>query len=166
MNSKIGYKSTSVLWVFFTNFETMTSKSKVYFFFERKGFSLTNRLTLKKFIESIFKTEKRKLETLNFVFVSDKKLLEINRQYLKHDYFTDIISFELSHPEMPVVGDIYISIDRVKENAVSLGVSFKSELHRVIFHGVLHLCGFGDKSKKEAGLIREKENFYLQKYLR
>ena len=106
------------------------------------------------------------METINFVFVSDKKLLEINRQYLKHDYFTDIISFELSQPEMPVVGDIYISIDRVKENAAGLGVSFKSELHRVIFHGVLHLCGFGDKSKKEAILIRKKENFYLNKYFK
>lgn len=154
------------MWVFFTIFETMTSISKVYFFFERKAFSLTNRLTLKKFIESIFKTEKRQLNSINFVFVSDKKLLEINKQYLKHDYYTDIISFELSTPGQPVVGDIYISIDRIKANASQLGVSFRAELHRVIFHGVLHLCGYGDKSKKEADIIRLKENFYLQKYFK
>ena len=153
------------MWVFFTIFETMTSISKVYFFFERKAFSLTNRLTLKKFIESIFKTEKRQLNSINFVFVSDKKLLEINKQFLKHNFYTDIITFDLSE-STEINAEIYVSVDRVRENAKILKVSFKSELHRVIFHGALHLCGYGDKTKAQKNEMSDKEDFYLDLYLK
>ena len=143
----------------------MSSKSKVCFFFEHKKFSLENRSKLKKFIESLFRKEKKKLTSLNYIFCTDTRLLEINRQFLKHNFYTDIISFELSdtgHSQ----GEIYISIDRVKENAKSLGISFKYELLRVIFHGALHLCGFKDKSKAEKKKIRGKEDLYLGLYLK
>lgn len=136
------------------------SESKVYFFFEKKGFSLENRSVLKNFICSLFKKEKTALESINYIFCSDKKLLEINKTYLKHDFYTDIISFDLS-PGPQKVAEIYISIDRVRENAKELGVSFKNELHRVIFHGALHICGYKDKNKKDRETMRAKENIYL-----
>lgn len=139
------------------------SESKVYFFFEKKGFSLENRSALKNFICSLFKKEKTALESINYIFCSDKKLLEINKTYLKHDFYTDIISFDLS-PGPQKVAEIYISIDRVRENAKELGVSFKNELHRVIFHGALHICGYKDKNKKDRETMRAKENIYLSAF--
>ena len=138
----------------------MRSKSKVYFFFEKTGFSLRNRSDLKNYIESLFKKEKTPLRLINYVFCSDKRLLDINKTYLKHDFYTDIISFDLSS-EPQKVAEIYISVDRVRENAQALGVSFKNELHRVIFHGALHICGYKDKNKKDRELMRKKENAYL-----
>ncbi len=126
---------------------------------------MTRRTILKKNIQVIFRKEGKNLEFINFVFCSDKVLLKINRKYLKHDYYTDIITFDLSETGA-VMGDIYISIDRVSENARKLGVSFKSEIHRVIFHGVLHLCGYNDKTKAEMKKIRKKEEFYLAMYLK
>lgn len=142
----------------------MPSQSKVCFFFETRGFSLENRNNLKTQIESLFKKEGKKLESLNYVFCTDKRLLEINRQYLQHDYYTDIISFDLSAGPA-TMGEIYISIDRVRDNARTLGVSFKAELHRVIFHGALHLCGYGDKKKEEVVVMRKKEDYWLSRYL-
>lgn len=103
------------------------------------------------------------LESLNYIFVDDKRLLAINRDYLKHDYYTDIISFDLSAGPSKT-GEIYISIDRVKDNARQLGLSFKSELHRVVFHGALHLCGYKDKSARDSKLMRQKEEEYLALY--
>ncbi len=143
----------------------MPSKSKVCFFFEEKVFSLQSRAELKAFIEILFKKEKKKLGSINYIFCSDKRLLEINQQFLRHDYYTDIITFDLSETDF-TQAEIYISIDRVKDNAKTEGVSFKSELHRVIFHGALHLCGYKDKSKREALQMREKESFYLLKYFK
>jgi rRNA maturation RNase YbeY len=141
----------------------MPSQSKVCFFFETRGFSLETRNRLKTQIESLFKKEGKKLESLNYIFCSDKRLLEINRQYLQHDFYTDIISFDLSAGPA-TMGEIYISIDRVRENARTLGVSFKSEIHRVIFHGALHLCGYGDKKKDEVVTMRKKEDYWLSRY--
>ncbi len=151
---------------FFTNFENMTlsaSKSKVCFFFQDAKASLTDRINLKKHIRFIFNNEGKKLESLNYIFCTDIALLEINRKYLKHDFYTDIITFDLSETET-VRAEIYISLDRVRENALKLGISFKSELHRVIFHGILHLCGYNDKTIAEKKKIREKEDYYLNKY--
>ena len=141
----------------------MSSKSKVYFFYEKSGFGLTQREYLKVFIGELFKKEKKALLNLNYIFCSDKRLLEINKQYLNHDYYTDIITFDLSETN-ETIGEIYISIDRVKDNAKINGTSFRSELHRVIFHGALHLCGYGDKKPKEKALMTEKENKYLSLY--
>jgi len=125
---------------------------------------LTNRLTLKKFIESIFKTEKRQLNSINFVFVSDKKLLEINKQYLKHDYYTDIISFEISNDPAGKIAEIYISTDRIRDNAPRFKTTLLKELHRVIFHGILHICGYKDKTAPEQQIMTQKEDYYLDLY--
>ena len=143
----------------------MPSKSKVCFFFQGVKVTLANRAELKKFIQSIFKKEGKELASINYIFCKDKALLEINRQFLLHDFYTDIVTFDLSESNA-VQAEVYISIDRIKENAGGLGVSFKSELHRVIFHGVLHLCGYKDKSKEEKEKMGQKEEFYLARYLK
>jgi rRNA maturation RNase YbeY len=140
----------------------MASQSKVCFFFEVRA-ALAERTRLKKFIESIFKKENQKLQYVNYIFCSDKRVLDINRQFLKHDYYTDIITFDLSESAV-ITAEVYISVDRVRDNAKTLGVSFQQELHRVIFHGALHLCGYGDKTKKEREVMREKENLNLNLY--
>jgi probable rRNA maturation factor len=143
----------------------MGSKSKVYFFFDNVRISLNNRAALKKFIEFIFKKEKKRLAGLNYVFCSDKRLLEINQQYLAHDYYTDIITFDLSENEKEVIGEVYISVDRVRNNAITGGHRLSVEMLRVIFHGVLHLCGYSDKKGVEKAAMREREDFYIHKYL-
>jgi rRNA maturation RNase YbeY len=140
-----------------------SSQSKVCFFFNGVKVSLTNRSQLKKYVKSIFKKEGKKLEYVNYIFCTDKALLEINRQFLLHDFYTDIITFNLSESNA-IQAEIYISVERVKENAFELGISFKSEIRRVIFHGVLHLCGYKDKSKAEKHKMRGKEESYLKKY--
>lgn len=141
----------------------MPSPSKVCFFYEKRGFTLENRTRLKRFIESLFRKEKRSLGSINYIFCSDQRLLEINRQYLQHDYYTDIITFDLSSGSA-TQAEVYISIDRVRDNAKSLGNSFRSELHRVIFHGALHLCGYGDKSPREQVKMRVAEDRWLSIY--
>jgi probable rRNA maturation factor len=151
----------------FTNFEIMypPSTSSISFFYETPV-SLSDRTALKAFIKGMFKKEKKAVANLNYIFCSDERLLEINRQFLQHDYYTDIITFELSVPGSPVEGEIYISIDRVKDNALQHGTSLKRELHRVIFHGVLHLCGYKDKSTAQEKEMRAKEDHYLNRYFK
>jgi rRNA maturation RNase YbeY len=127
--------------------------------------SLTQRTLIKEVIRHLFKKEGTSLEQLTYIFCSDEYLLEINRQYLQHNYFTDIITFDLSEKRAGVTGEIYISVDRVKENARNFKVSFKQELLRVIFHGALHLCGYKDKSAKEETLMRKAEDKYLHYFL-
>jgi probable rRNA maturation factor len=138
------------------------SQAKIYFFYDNVRFTLSNRGLLKKFIEGMFKKERKKLGSLNYIFCSDERLLQINRNYLKHDYYTDIISFDLSEPGSKVIeGEIYISIERVRNNAKTLGLTFTQELKRVLFHGALHLCGYKDKSPRDIKLMRLKEDKYL-----
>ena len=141
---------------------TSSTKSKVCFFF-KTPVSLKNRTKLKKFIEAAFRKEKKKFKSLNYIFCDDEELLQINRQYLKHDYYTDIITFELSKKGDPVEGEIYISIDRVKDNSEQLDEPFYKELQRVIFHGVLHLCGYKDKSEQEKKKMRRMEDELISK---
>lgn len=107
--------------------------------------------------------ETKSIGDISIVLCSDDYILETNRQYLQHDYFTDIITFDYSENEN-LSGDLLISIHTVKNNSTTYEVSFHDELRRVIIHGVLHLCGYKDKSKKDAKLMREKENYYLAKY--
>lgn len=142
-----------------------SSISKVCFFFQGVKVNFTNRAQLKKYIQLLFKKEGEKLESINYIFCTDKALLEINRQFLTHDFYTDIITFDLSETNA-IQAEIYISVDRVRDNALKLGVSFKSELHRVIFHGVLHLCGYKDKTKGDKEKMRDKEEFYLARYFK
>jgi len=136
-----------------------------FFFTDRKA-TLANRTALKSFIQSMFKREKRFAISLNYVFCSDEYLLSINKQFLQHDYYTDIITFDLSSTNQQVEGEIYISIDRVKDNAQQLGTTIKQELHRVIFHGVLHLCGYKDKKPSDEKNMRALEEKYLKLYFK
>jgi probable rRNA maturation factor len=123
---------------------------------------LQDKARLKTFIESIFKKEKQQLFSITYIFCSDEFLLQMNRDFLQHDYYTDIITFGLSEKGEPVEAEVYISLDRVKDNAVNLETTFKNETLRVIFHGALHLCGYKDKRKSEITLMREKEDQYLR----
>jgi probable rRNA maturation factor len=123
--------------------------------------NLRERTKLKRFLVSIFKKEKKQLDELQYIFCSDDYLLEINRQYLNHDYYTDIITFDLSEKGQLINAEIYISVDRVRENAREYGSSLKQELHRVMFHGALHLCGYKDKTITEKKLMRKMEGKYL-----
>ena len=106
--------------------------------------------------------ELKVLDEVNLIFCSDEYLLKMNIEYLQHDYYTDIISFDYCEDDK-ILGDLFISKDRVLENSIDNNVSFALELQRVIVHGVLHLCGYKDKSSKESRKMREKENYYLNK---
>src|SRR5258707_12670026 len=120
----------------------MINKSQVYFHFLEHGFPLEDRTLLKDFIILLFKKERKRLLELHYIFCSDKYLLEINKQFLLHNYYTDIISFDLPESKKRgISGEIYISIDRIRDNSQNFDTSFKQELHRAIFHGALHLCG-------------------------
>lgn len=136
----------------------------VAFYFPAK-IILKKRTELKQFIGSIFKKEKKELGALSYVFCSDDYLLEINRSYLGHDYYTDIITFDLSDKSSKTIeGEIYISVDTIRDNAKRFNTSANQELHRVIFHGALHLCGYNDKTKKDQSVMTQKENEYLNLY--
>ena len=136
----------------------------VNFYFEQPV-SLKQRNRLKIFIGSIFRLEKKKAKSITYILCSDEYLLGINKQFLKHDYYTDIITFDLSDSKTdPKTAEVYISVDRVKDNARIQGLPVNQELHRVIFHGILHLCGYKDKSPGQKKLMNAKENFYLRKY--
>ena len=105
--------------------------------------------------------EKKSLAQISYIFCDDAYLLDINKKYLEHDDYTDIITFPYGVD--PIDSDIFISLERVDENAQTLGVDYLTELHRVMVHGVLHLCGYADKSKEEKVMMREKEDYYLLK---
>ena len=122
------------------------------------------RGVLKTFIASQALKEVKKKLSVTYVFCSDEHLLNMNRQFLEHDFYTDIITFPLNETEKEIEAEIYISVDRVKDNALKFKSDFSDELHRVIFHGVLHLIGFKDKSKKDKETMRTKENEWLRKF--
>jgi len=143
----------------------MVTKPIIRFFYETTGFHFSNRNQLKLFLAKLFKKESTSLQSLNYIFCSDDYLLDINKSYLDHDYYTDIITFNLSK-NSTVEGEIYISIDRVRDNALNEDEPFIRELHRVIFHGALHLCGFGDKTPKELIEMRKQEDYYLKAYFK
>ena len=124
-------------------------------------FNLKRKSELKAWIKSVIEKEKHDLGNLNYTFLSDDSLLKINIEYLKHNTYTDIITFNYNEGKK-VNGDIFISVDRVKENASKFEVSFEEELHRVIIHGVLHLCGYKGKTKADSELMRKKENLSLR----
>ncbi len=117
---------------------------------------------IKNWVKECISFEGKKLADVNFIFCSDSYLLEVNKQYLNHDYFTDIITFDYVEGNL-ISGDIFISIDRVGENAKIYNVQFMNELYRIIIHGILHLIGYKDKDPSEKALMTEKENFYLSK---
>jgi len=110
-------------------------------------------------LNSVVITEGKEIEQVNYIFCSDAYLLKINKDYLDHDYYTDIITFPYSY--QPIKSDIYISIDRVAENADIETVSFRHELHRVLVHGLLHMCGYDDQDSDATAIMRQKEDQYL-----
>ena len=131
----------------------------IFFHKENVSFSADEELVVRWVKESITSLG-CVLGELSFIFCSDEYLKKINIKYLNHDFFTDVITFNYSNEKL-LFGDIYISTDRVKENAKTYSSSFNQELFRVIIHGVLHLCGFNDKTEEEKNLIRSKENEFL-----
>ena len=135
--------------------------SSVSFHSELTSFKLKDKNKLKKWLHAVALRNGGKISAIQYIFCDDAFLLDVNKQYLNHDTLTDIITFRYSEHPAPLESDIYISIERVKENALQLSIQFENELHRVMVHGVLHLLGFKDKTAKEKGLMREEEDFYL-----
>ena len=133
----------------------------IQFFTHEIKFTLKQKSVLKPWIEKVFEQHKKKLNSLTYVFCSDEYLLEINQGFLQHDFYTDIITFDYS-TKTEVESEIYISVDRVKENALVLKVPFEQELHRVMVHGVLHLCGLKDKTKAQQADMRAEEDKQLK----
>ena len=126
------------------------------------SFRLPDKLKHKQWLQAVAKEEQKKIGELNYVFCSDNYLLGINQEYLQHDTYTDIVTFDNSDDPKIIEGDIFISYDRILENATKFGTE-NSELQRVMIHGLLHLCGYKDKAKADKTLMTEKENYYLEK---
>ncbi len=142
------------------------AKQKVFFFYtEKTSFRPKNANALKTWLLTVFEKEKEFLTRLNYIFCSDDELLKMNQDSLNHDTYTDIITFDLSEVKGEIIGEIYISTDRVKENAKEYSNNnFEQELKRVLVHGALHLIGFNDKSDKEEAIMRNKENEYIEMF--
>lgn len=127
----------------------------------KDNFKLKKSALIKKWIEKVAAKEKRSVGDLSYVFMSDEELLKINQQFLKHNTYTDIITFDYSENKK-ISGEIFISVDRVEENAKKMGTTFEDEIHRVIIHGVLHLCGYKDKTKIDSDNMRKQEDKALR----
>jgi rRNA maturation RNase YbeY len=122
---------------------------------------LANKKRVKDFIIKIFQLEQLKVSRLAYIFTTDEYVLSLNRDFLQHDYYTDVLTFDQSEENGSISGEVYISVPRVKENSKTEGVLFSKELLRVMFHAALHLCGYRDKTKSEITQMREKEEEYL-----
>jgi len=133
----------------------------IHFFEEDISFKLKDKNKVKAWVKATIASEGYQLQELNYIFCSDAYLLQINRQYLDHDTFTDIITFDNSEKEKVVTGDIFISIDRIRENAAKFDTGLANELHRVIIHGALHLLGYTDKTADAKKFMTSKEDHYL-----
>ena len=133
----------------------------VYFHSEETRFYLTNRKIYRHWVENFIKSKSKSLGELNFIFTNNDYLLKINRQYLNHNYYTDVITFDYNELEL-ISGDIFISVDQVRENCRDMNVSFTNELCRVMIHGVLHLLGYRDGNSEERSKMRMLENEALK----
>jgi len=138
----------------------LRSKKTISFFIENINYRLTDKNRLKSWITAACKEEKVEINSLIFVFSDDDFLLQINKKYLRHNTLTDIITFDLSD-DLALDGEIYISLDRVKDNAQNFGVKYVNEIHRVMIHGVLHLIGYNDKTPSQKRKMTAKEDYYL-----
>lgn len=137
----------------------------INFNIETSGFVLKERQKKKKLLKSIIERHGFKQGEINYIFLDDEGLLKINIEYLNHNTYTDIITFDNSDSEKIIEGDIFISVDRVRENAEKFKAPFENELVRVLSHGVLHLTGYKDKSPEDATKMREAEESAIQEYL-
>jgi probable rRNA maturation factor len=133
----------------------------IYFFYEDVDFHFTAIRNTKSWLREVIRAENKKPGELNYIFCSDAFLADVNLQYLNHTTLTDIITFNTSEDVHLIEGEIYISIERVSENALKFKVSFDQELHRVMVHGVLHLLGYSDKTSQQKKIMRKKEDAYL-----
>jgi rRNA maturation RNase YbeY len=139
--------------------------SKIQIKFHQVKHRFTNSKNVKEILENIFQEEGYTLKKLTYIFCDDAYLLNLNVNFLHHDTYTDILTFDLSEPDDGVVAEIYISIERVIENSVIYKIPLVQELHRVMIHGILHLCGYNDHSETDTAMMREKEKYYLSNFL-
>ena len=135
-------------------------------FHQLRPFHLPEKRRLKIFLRDLMNNEKKDFDSLDYIFCDDAFLLKINQDFLHHNDLTDIITFDLAEKHQYTKGEVYISVERVRDNASDLKVAFQEELHRVIFHGALHLCGYTDKTGQTRKQKREKEDFYLSSYFK
>lgn len=133
----------------------------IRYFCEDIRFTYKNKLANNRWLKMVAGSEIRKIGDINVIFCSDNYILDVNMKYLQHDYFTDIITFDYCEGKV-LSGDIFISVDSVRENSIEFGTDFEEELHRVIVHGVLHLIGYDDHTEEDKKVMRQKENYYLQ----
>ncbi|MGN0195779.1 MAG: rRNA maturation RNase YbeY [Candidatus Cryptobacteroides sp.] len=133
----------------------------VSYFFEETDFKFKNRRLNNAWLKTVAGSEVKKLGDINIIFCSDNYILDVNQRYLQHDYFTDIITFDYCEGDV-LSGDMFISVDSVRENSLFYGTEFENELNRVIVHGLLHLIGYDDHTDDDIKTMREKENYYLE----
>lgn len=136
---------------------------KIQFFYEVENFNIQSKSKIQDWLISSAAMENKKIEQLNIIFCDDTYLLKINVKYLNHNFFTDIITFDNSDNDKLIRGDIFISVDRAKENSITFNQHFIVEINRLIIHGLLHLIGYQDKSKEEKTTMTSKEDYYLRK---
>ena len=127
------------------------------FYCERAEMPAINQAQVRQWVEQVARTHGRRVGQINYIFVNDERILEVNLEFLQHDYFTDIITFDYDEADI-IAGDLYISLDTVRTNAALVGATYAQELHRVIIHGVLHLCGINDKGPGEREIMEAHEN--------
>lgn len=135
----------------------------VNYYFEDTAFKLKAKTKIKNWLKLVAESEVYTLGSVSVIFSSDNYILDINQRFLQHDYFTDIITFDYSEGSK-ISGDLFISVDSVKENSIEYGTDFEDELHRVIVHGILHLIGYDDHTDEDVRIMRSKENYYLSLY--
>ncbi|GAB4036185.1 rRNA maturation RNase YbeY [Spirosoma jeollabukense] len=133
----------------------------IRFFNEDVPYKLTRKQATRQWLKQQAEAEGYSVGDLNYIFCSDDYVLQVNRDYLQHDYYTDIITFDQSEEDDKLEGDIFISVDRVADNAQQLGIAADQEMRRVLAHGMLHLCGYGDKTDEEAAQMRAKEEEWM-----
>lgn len=133
----------------------------IRFFSEDVPYKLSQKQATRQWLKQQAEREGYAVGDLNFIFCSDEYVLQVNRDYLQHDYYTDIITFDQSEEEGKIEGDIFVSVERVSDNARQLGVPVEQEMRRVLAHGLLHLCGYGDKTNEEETRMRAKEDEWL-----
>ena len=142
----------------------MPEEIPVFFHFEETKYVLKSEHDLKKWLYAISQSEGKQLQNLNIIFCKDEYLKQLNKKYLDKETLTDVISFDNSDEQHKIEGDVFISLDRIAENAKSLNIGYEDELLRVMVHGLLHLLGYDDKSRKDKSLMRLKEDKYLEQF--
>ncbi len=141
----------------------MNGSKKFYFHTHNITYRVNNRTEIRRVLERLFQNEKKNPEQIDFIICDDEYLLDLNKAHLKHDYYTDVITFDYTTEEINegVVGEVYISIQRVRDNATKFKVNTTTELHRVMIHGALHLCGYKDHTAVARTRMTAKEDYYL-----